>query len=203
MRIRQLAPAAIVILMAGALLLAPGCGFRPVYAGPAYDSLRNVNVQVRGEDRFAYLVETAMIERLGAGDTRAGRLRVAMRIRQRNLGVSADGEASRIALDIRARYTLSLPRESNLRGTVTERVAFETPREPYALISARANAERQAAETIADSLLRTVAADLRRRQLEGERPRVDPDRPDIDADDLLDDFDDVRDLDDLLGEEQW
>lgn len=189
---RQQTLLACLIAAFGAVLVLSGCGFRPVYAGPAYESLRGVSVSVRGEDRFAYLVESAMLERLGARDETRGTLQVGLRIRQRNLGVSADGEASRIALDVTARYSLSMPGSQRLRGQASERVAFETPREPYALISARANAERQAAETIAESILRTVAADLRRRELGGNRPETRPARRDRD---------DGPEVDDLLGEE--
>lgn len=176
----------------GAVLILSGCGFRPVYAGPAYDSLGNVAVSVSGEDRFAYLVETALIDRLGQPGESAGQLQVSLRIRQRNLGVSADGEASRIALDVAARYALSIPGGQRLRGETSERVAFETPREPYALISARANAERQAAEAIAESILRSVASDLRRRELGGSRPETRPARRDGDSD---------PEMDDLLGDD--
>lgn len=176
----------------GAVLILSGCGFRPVYAGPAYDSLGNVAVSVSGEDRFAYLVETALIDRLGQPGESAGQLQVSLRIRQRNLGVSADGEASRIALDVAARYALSTPGGQRLRGETSERVAFETPREPYALISARANAERQAAEAIAESILRSAASDLRRRELGGSRPETRPARRDGDSD---------PEMDDLLGDD--
>ncbi len=176
----------------GAVLILSGCGFRPVYAGPAYDSLGNVAVSVSGEDRFAYLVETALIDRLGQPGESAGQLQVSLRIRQRNLGVSADGEASRIALDVAARYALSIPGGQRLRGETSERVAFETPREPYALISARANAERQAAEAIAESILRSAASDLRRRELGGSRPETRPARRDGDSD---------PEMDDLLGDD--
>lgn len=176
----------------GAVLILSGCGFRPVYAGPAYDRLGNVAVSVGGEDRFAYLVETALIDRLGQPGESAGQLQVSLRIRQRNLGVSADGEASRIALDVAARYALSIPGGQRLRGETSERVAFETPREPYALISARANAERQAAEAIAESILRSAASDLRRRELGGSRPETRPARRDGDSD---------PEMDDLLGDD--
>lgn len=188
-----------IALLAGAALLLSGCGFRPVYGGASYDNLRNVSVNVRGEDRFAYLVETALMERLGATDSRRGRLRINMRVRQQNLGVSADGEASRIALVVLARYALDLPGQPSLTGQVSERVAFETPREPYALISARANAERQAAETMAETILRTVSADLRRRELAPTRPSTHPDQPHADP---LEEFpDELDELDDLLGED--
>lgn len=181
-----------LIALLGAVLVLSGCGFRPVYAGPAYDSLRGVSVSVRSEDRFAYLTETAMLERLGPRDDTRGSLQVSLRIQQRNLGVSADGEASRIALDVSARYALSVPGNPRLMGEATERVAFETPQEPYALLSVRANAERQAAEAIAESILRTVAADLRRRELGGSRPETRPARRDTS---------DGRDASDLLGDE--
>ncbi len=157
-----------------AILILSGCGFQPVYGGSSFDNLRNVSVSVTGEDRFAYLVEAAMVERLGAGDTAQGRLQLGIRVRQRNLGVSADGEASRIALEIRARYQLTLPGQPRLTGQVDERVAFEAPQEPYALISARTSADRQASEAVAEAVLRTVSADMRRRGFAAQRPDVRP-----------------------------
>lgn len=165
------------LVMAGACLMLAACGFQPLYAGSAAATLENLTVSVTGDERLAYLTETALIERTGRGSGQPRPLVVTLQTAQVPLGISADGQATRVALNIRASYQLDLQGETPLRNTVTERIVFETPSEPYALISARTNAERRAAEVIADALVRDIAAGLQARARHGARPDMAPARP--------------------------
>lgn len=165
------------LVVAGASLMLAACGFQPLYAGSAAATLENLTVSVVGDERLAYLTETALIERTGRGQGEPRPLVVTLQTAQVPLGISADGQATRVALNIRASYQLDLQGQAPLRNTVTERIVFETPSEPYALISARANAERRAAEVVADALVRDIATGLQARARENARPDVTPVHP--------------------------
>lgn len=164
------------LIAATACLALAACGFQPLYGSQSVETLNNVTVSVSGDERLSYLTETALLERVGVSQGRAGTLTITLRTAQQRLGVSADGQATRVALNIRASYQLS--GENRVTGSVTERIVFETPREPYALISARTNAERRAAEVIADAIVRDVLANLRQSGSARQRPDAVPARPD-------------------------
>ncbi|WP_127565102.1 hypothetical protein [Glycocaulis alkaliphilus] len=160
-------------LIAGFCLLLSACGFQPLYGGRAAEVLDNVTVSVSGDERLSYLTETALLERVGVSRGEAGTLSIRLRTAQQPLGRSTDGQATRVALSIRANYQLS--GATPVRGRVTERVVFETPREPYALIAARTNAERRAADAVADAIVRDILATLRQRGSARTRPEAVPD----------------------------
>ncbi|KPP82006.1 MAG: lipopolysaccharide export system lipoprotein LptE [Oceanicaulis sp. HLUCCA04] len=171
---RALPVPGLTLMLAMSCLLLAGCGFQPLYGGGAAQTLDNMSISVSGDARLAYLTETALIERTGTARNPASALSVSLRTAQVPLGVSADGQASRVALNIRASYRLARTGEEILSGRVTERVVFETPREPYALISARTNAERRAAEILSDAIVRDVLAGLRVRQQIQVQPDTAP-----------------------------
>ncbi|WP_429912795.1 hypothetical protein [Glycocaulis sp.] len=158
------------LIAAAAFFVLAACGFQPLYGGQSAETLSNVTVSVSGDERLSYLTETALLERVGVSQGDAGTLSVTLRTGQQRLGVSADGQATRVALNVRASYQLS--GRNPARGRVTERVVFETPSQPYALVAARSNAERRAAEMVADAVVRDVLANLRQR--ESARGRPDP-----------------------------
>lgn len=168
---RALTVSTLLALTAGSGLLLSACGFQPLYAPASIAVLENVTVAVTGGERLSYLTETALMERVGTGGERPGNLTVTLRTAQVPLGVSADGQATRVALNIRARYELR-DAAGSVSGLVNERVVFETPREPYALVAARANAEQRAAEVIADAVVRDALTQLHARQR--GRPDVTP-----------------------------
>ena len=162
------------VMMASACLLLAACGFQPLYGGAGAATLDNVSVSVTGNERRSYLTETALMERVGVSGDRAGTLRVTVSTSPTPLGVSADGQASRVALNVRAHYQLDDGTGAVLASSVVERIVFETPQEPYALITARANAEQRAAEALADALVRDALIGLRQRETARTRPDVRP-----------------------------
>lgn len=161
-------------LAASACLVLAACGFQPLYGGAGSGALDNVTIVVEGDERLSYLTETALIERTGQSSGPVSRLTVAVRTGQNRLGVSADGQATRVALNARALYIYDDGSGAPLEGIVGERIVFETPREPYALLAAQANAERRAAEALADAVVRDVLASLHARQADRVRPAVTP-----------------------------
>lgn len=169
------------VLTAAACLVLSACGFQPLYSGRAIETLDNVTVSVSGDERLSYLTESALLERVGVSQGEAGTLSITLRTAQQPLGRSTEGQATRVALNIRASYRLS--GANPLSGRVTERVVFETPREPYALIAARTNAERRAAEIVADAIVRDILAGLRQQGSARTRPQTVPvgnEEPDMD-----------------------
>lgn len=157
-----------------ACLALSACGFQPLYAGPGQAVIDNITVSVSGDERLSYLTETALMERIGVSEGRTRNLEVSLQTVQIPLGVSSDGQATRVALNVRANYVLDGQSNDPVRRSVTERIVFETPREPYALISARANAERRAAEVIADALVRDLLGIVHQREEQRTRPDVRP-----------------------------
>ena len=147
-------------LAACAALLSSGCGFQPLYATGGYAGLSGLAIET-GDTRQDYLVEAALDRFLGAGrspyrlalDTEASELRI---------GVSAAGRANRYAYTLSTAYLLTDGDGEVLEGDVSETVYFDAPRDPYALIAARADAEERAADLLARALSRDIAAALQR-----------------------------------------
>lgn len=171
---RALPVPGLTMMLAVSCLFLAGCGFQPLYGGGTAQTLDNMSISVSGDDRLAYLTETALIERTGTTQNPSSGLSVTLQTAQVPLGVSADGQATRVALNIRAIYALTGDIGEPLGNTVTERIVFETPSAPYALISARSNAERRAAESLADAIVRDVLAGLRAREQLRARPDTTP-----------------------------
>ncbi|MGP1275372.1 MAG: LPS assembly lipoprotein LptE [Caulobacterales bacterium] len=171
----RIMPVTALRLLAASLCLSlSACGFQPLYAGPGQTLIDNLAVSVNGDERLSYLTETALMERIGVSEGRTRTLDVTLQTVQIPLGVSSDGQATRVALNVRANYVLEGEGGEALRRSVTERIVFETPREPYALISARANAERRAAEVVSDALVRDLLGAIRTEEAQRARPDVRP-----------------------------
>lgn len=107
------------------------------------------------------MIEQALDRFLGQGRSEH-RLAFETNAREQRLGVSAADRASRFALSVTTSYLLTSPAGEPVTGRITETVYFDAPRDPYALITARADAEERAADLIARSLARELAAALQR-----------------------------------------
>lgn len=146
--------------LAPALLLLSACGFQPLYGTAVYSSLAGVEIDT-GDTRLDYLVRDALEEQFGAGSG-TYRLDVDTTTFEQGVGVSAEARVRRYALEIRSSYILSRGTEQLLQSVVTERVYFDVPDDPYALISARLSAEQQGADAVALQIARSVALGIRR-----------------------------------------
>ncbi|WP_158272034.1 LPS assembly lipoprotein LptE [Marinicauda salina] len=149
-----------LLLAAGVAFLTialAGCGFRPLYGGAPYAALAGARVEA-GPERVDYLVQNALRDHLGAGDSRY-RITLNTETDERSLGVSASGRATRYALVITVDYRLDGGPEA-VSGRISETAYFDAPNEPYALIATRSNAEERAARLAAERLARALAAQL-------------------------------------------
>ena len=159
MRRRRLLIGAAAVL--GALSVS-GCGFQPLYSTAGFTGLPGLEIEA-GDTRQDYLIEQALDRFLGAGQS-PYRLTLRTSINEERLGISAAGRASRFSFRVNARYRLTTGSgRAPVNGTVSETVYFDAPNDPYALLAARADAEERAADLIARSLARDVAAALQRR----------------------------------------
>ncbi|MFW5659865.1 MAG: LPS assembly lipoprotein LptE [Oceanicaulis sp.] len=146
-------------LAAGLTLSA--CGFSPLYSTTGYERLSGLAVEA-GPERFDYYLQNAVRDFTGPGDS-AHVLRVATEVSDRPVGVSPTGEATRVNLTGRALYTLEGPGEP-ITGERTATIAFDQPRDPYALLAARGEAEERLAERLAEEVVQTLTVQLRRRE---------------------------------------
>jgi LPS-assembly lipoprotein len=113
---------------------------------------------------------SSLREQAGAGDS-PYRIAVNTRVRERGLGRAGDGRATRFALQVTASYTLTRVDGVDarpIRGSLVERVIFEAPQDPFALLAARSQAEQQAAEVLGLAIMRDASLALRQAR---ETPR--------------------------------
>jgi len=146
-------------VLGGALALG-ACGFTPLYAPGAIAPLAAMEIEA-GEERIDFLLEDALRGEFGAAAAPSPyRLQVATSRRERRLGVSQADRATRYALDLTVQYRLfhSTEEEPALAGRVEESVYYNAPREPFAITSARRDAEARAAAGAAERLARRLAA---------------------------------------------
>jgi len=147
-------------LITGAALGVSACGFTPLYAPSAVAPLQAMEIE-SGAERIDFLLEDALRGEFGAGaETSPYRLQLATSRRERRLGVSEADRATRYALDLTVSYTLFHAERAQPvdRGRVSESVYYNAPREPYAITSARRDAEARAAAGAAERLARRLAA---------------------------------------------
>lgn len=155
------------LLLTGAVagigaMLASGCGFQPLYSTAGFAGLPGLEIDA-GDTRQDYLIEQALDRYLGGGRS-PYRLSLQTSSEVQRLGISAAGRASRFGLEVTTRYGLfGGAGESPVSGAVSETVYYDAPTDPYALLAARADAEERAADLIARSLARDIAAALQRR----------------------------------------
>lgn len=148
------------VSLIAASLLSAGCGFQPLYGSTGFSALPGLVIEA-GDSRQDYMIEQALDRFLGQGRSEH-RLAFETTAREQRLGVSAADRASRFALSVTTSYLLTSPAGEPVTGRITETVYFDAPQDPYALITARADAEERAADLIARSLARELAAALQR-----------------------------------------
>lgn len=153
MRLKR-GPHATILTGLISLILLSGCGFQPLYATPDIGNLSGLSVQT-GQTRLDYLLQDELETYFGTGRS-PYQLVVSTTTRERRLGLSAQARARRYALETNSRYEVLSGADILVSGQVREQIYFDAPRDPYALITARASAEERAASAIA----RLVAQDI-------------------------------------------
>ncbi len=154
-----------VILMLAALA---GCGFQPLYApgGPAAGIAGRVAVDViEGTPGFA--MRERLVARLGPASAPTHRLTVSLALSEAGVAITSQDVTSRFEVTGIARYAL-VPiggGEAVLGGTVDAATGYSAPSsstsasQAFAILSARRDAERRIAETLADRIAQRLAVD--------------------------------------------
>lgn len=156
-------------LLVSALLLA-GCGFHPLYAvpGAARGSMRHSLGSIYVEpvpDRLGYEIRNRVIDLLDARSEAQGaayRLRVTLSDKREAIGVQSQTVSSGITQTAITRYNDTLTVDYELvdsktnavvdKGTETGLSAYNVLASPYATLAVQRDADRRAADDIADRI---------------------------------------------------
>lgn len=156
-----------------ALLLGPvlgGCGFRPLYATPdmpkgaMQGDLRSIYVEPISE-KIGYQMRTRLTDLLDGKGQAAGaryRLQITLQVSSEAIGVQSQTTTSGITQTAITRYNDTLKAEYELfdsvsgktvtKGIETGLSAYNVLSSPYATLAVQQDADRRAAEDIADRI---------------------------------------------------
>lgn len=143
------------------------CGFQPMYSGQAYRALPGLEISAN-DDRVGYLVEDALRDHLGGGQSRYQADLLAS-LTEVPLGLSAVGRASRFRANLSVTYRLTGPDGFSVEGRVTDVVYYDAPRDPFAQVAAKQAAEERGADLIAVRLVTEFTSIIQRHENEAER----------------------------------
>lgn len=146
------------------LLLLPGCGLRPLYAGggagPVAQSLHDVTVAPI-EGRAGWLVRTALQDRLAApaGGTARYRLEVELDDAITGFGIRSDDAVTRERRTLRARYRLVEIGKGTvvLDATAGSDAGIDVVGSEYATVAAEQTALERLSKEIADQIVTRIA----------------------------------------------
>jgi LPS-assembly lipoprotein len=155
----------------GGLLLAGGCGFRPLYgpAAPGQASAALAGVQVANiPERSGQILRQALARRLdpqGAGGAPRHELRVALASENEPLGFRRDGVPSRVRVSARADWRLVLlgpPQSDVAAGRERTFDSYNIPDGQFFAADASRDAmERRLMEQLAELIVQRLAVTLR------------------------------------------
>ncbi|MBI1235433.1 MAG: hypothetical protein GC188_01975 [Alphaproteobacteria bacterium] len=156
---------AVLVLMAGALMGLSACAFQPLHGSPQQiRAMDGVVVAVDGQARIDQMLDEALNDRFGTPSGGRYRLAAVTSVTVVGLGVGADDVATRRAISLLVDFSLidagsGLP---VLTETVRTEATVDIPRQPYAAVSARRDAEERAASEAADRIALRVARYINR-----------------------------------------
>lgn len=151
-------------ILLAAMLLLPGCGLRPLYAGggngKVAQALGSVDVApIPG--RAGWLVRSALADRLGPGATGPTRYRLEVELDDQitGFGVRADNAVTRERRTLRARYRLvdAGPGTVLLDATAGSDAGIDVVSSEYATIAAEQTALERLSTEIADQIVTRLA----------------------------------------------
>ncbi len=151
----------IFVLFAGLLT---ACGFRPMHAPGAFGgsgvSMKNIRVQMDGNDKMNFLLAQALRDRMGNNREAKYILKIAPETKRRRLGIGADDVASRYDLELSGTYELIRSKTADIMtsGKISAVSTFGAPRDPYGTATAQNNAESQLAAEAADRIIVQLAS---------------------------------------------
>jgi LPS-assembly lipoprotein len=144
-----------------------GCGFHPMYGPGLEPQLAGIYVMPVAE-RDGYELRNTLIDLLGSnGETRGKRYKLTIAIRESNQGVALRGDAAitRYNDTLAATFTLTdLDGKTLLSGSQTGLTAYNVTASPYATLSAQQDADKRAAQDIAERIRLDLAAWFRARR---------------------------------------
>ncbi|MEA3060509.1 MAG: LPS-assembly lipoprotein [Sphingomonadales bacterium] len=146
------------------VLLLPGCGLRPLYAGggsgPVVRSLRSVEVApIQG--RAGWLVRTALQDRLGAVPGSGARYRLEVELDDdiTGFGIRSDDAVTRERRTLRARYRLVEAGKGTvvLDATAGSDAGIDVVASEYATVAAEQTALERLSKEVADQIVTRLA----------------------------------------------
>lgn len=159
-------------LASAALLPLGACGFRPMFSRSDGDTVRDELAAIRVTGlggRLGQHLDVALDENLNPTSKRLpSRYDLAIRLRNTNsaLAIQLDNTITRYNLTLTARFELNDRADGSLLyGSSVQRVAsYNVRRAPFATLTAQKDAERRAAEEIADDIRTLLALHFQRRE---------------------------------------
>lgn len=149
--------------LGGAVALA-GCGFRPLYgAGGPAGSLQGNVVVIGASGRLGYHFNQEMRRRVGApSESPRFALTVALSLREEELAITEQNDATRLNIEGAARYSLveQTTAKEVTSGEATAVSAYDTLTTPYSTRIAQQDAQRRVAEDLARRVFVRLSAAL-------------------------------------------
>jgi LPS-assembly lipoprotein len=154
-------------LAALALMALSGCGFHPMYGPSLSPQLSSIYVDPIAE-RDGYELRNSLIDLLGSnGETRGKRYRLTITLRESNQGVALrnDSAITRYNDTLAASFVLTDMNGAKItEGTQSGLTAYNVTSSPYATLAAQQDADKRAAQDIAERIRLDLAAFFRQRR---------------------------------------
>jgi LPS-assembly lipoprotein len=151
-------------LIAGSILLLPGCALHPLYAGGGSGSVATTLQQVAVspiEGRNGWLVYNKLKDRLGAAGAGASAYRLEERLDDSiiGLGIRGDRAVTRERRTLRARYQLVSASTGQvvLDATAGSDAGIDVVSSEYARVAAEQTAAERLADDVADQIVARLA----------------------------------------------
>ncbi|MBV9550089.1 MAG: hypothetical protein JO256_10510 [Alphaproteobacteria bacterium] len=147
--------------------LMAACGFHPMYGAGLSPQLSSIYVEPLAE-RDGYELRNTLIDLLGSnGEMRGKRYRLTLTLRESNQGVALRGDAAitRYNDTLAANFTLTdMNGKVITEGSQTGLTAYNVTSSPYATMMAQQDADKRAAQDIAEHIRLDLAAYFRQRR---------------------------------------
>jgi len=144
-----------------------GCGFQPMYGPSLSPQLSSIYVEPVAE-RDGYELRNSLIDLLGSnGEMRGKRYRLTITMRESNRGVALQGDASitRYNDTVAASFVLAdLDGKIVTQGSQTGLTAYNVTSSPYSTLAAQQDADKRAAQDLAEHIRLDLAAFFRQQR---------------------------------------
>ncbi len=156
----------IVAALMLAFMLA-GCGFHPLYGAGLAPQLATIYVDPMAE-RDGYELRNTLIDLLGSNGRQAGKayhLTITLKEGKEGVALQNDATITRYNDTIAASYVLTdLNGKPVTQGSQTSLSAYNVANSPYATLEAQQDADKRAAQDIAERIRLDLAAFFRQRK---------------------------------------